>query len=692
VRTGQLTVDRCLARSGGTCTDWREGVLGVTLTVATPTMHAAMPPVSVAAGGSIQAAIDAATPGTLILVPPGSYEQMVVMSKPVRLQGWGAASTRISVVQSPAENLQAWRDRMGDLLANQAYLLPDQVNILGLPPFADGALAAALGGEGAGVTVLGQNIPSPREGADADYCGSGPTVTTGLSAGDRYCLQNENHPSSVATAAWRPNARIDGFSIHGSSNSAGIVVNGNARYAEISNNWIFNNLSTLAGGIKIGHPGAELELADNDANNDNVAVHNNHVSENAGLGAGGGGGIVIGTGADNYRVRNNWVAGNYTGGQGAGISHRGLSPGGVIDRNTIVFNESFNQGQTVSGGGLFVGGRAPTPASATPGSGSVRLSNNLIQGNQAGAGDGGGIALVGVNDANGSFGVDVFNNVIVNNEAGLAGGGIALQNARNVRIIHSTVAYNDSLATAGVAFVNPTTSAAQPAGIVSRGANDPQIVNSILWHNRSFYFSGNTLLPAPTAGTAACSMPTYAPPNAAPTGNWRCWDLGVLGGGGALAPQYSVLTSTAGYAGTNSSAQPSFVARYANGARNQTVVLLEATTIQVPAAFDEGGNFFRPLFGPLSLTRLDPSPNNSNDAVPFWGNYHVTAGVDGQPLGGPPASTTALFPGSSTDLWANVPLTLRSDFDAEARPLTPDRGADEKLAAPAPTTPVPTRR
>ncbi len=69
-------------------------------------MHTARPPAIVNAGQSIQAAIDAATAGDLILVQPGTYEEMVVMTKPVRLQGAGALSTVINVVTTPSENVQ----------------------------------------------------------------------------------------------------------------------------------------------------------------------------------------------------------------------------------------------------------------------------------------------------------------------------------------------------------------------------------------------------------------------------------------------------------------------------------------------------------------------------------------------------------------------------------------------------------
>ena len=96
----------------------RKSTLGITLTVATPQMHAAKPPVSLWTrvkhpGGDRRGD----QPGDLILVKPGVYEEMVVMTKPVRLQGAGALSTIINVVTTPAENVQNWLDKVGNLLA-----------------------------------------------------------------------------------------------------------------------------------------------------------------------------------------------------------------------------------------------------------------------------------------------------------------------------------------------------------------------------------------------------------------------------------------------------------------------------------------------------------------------------------------------------------------------------------------------
>jgi hypothetical protein len=678
-RTGQFTVERCLDGNKAVGTDSCPGdsltsVVGVTLSVATNNMHSQRPPVVLAAGQTIQSAIDAAAPGDLVLVPPGTYNQLVVMTKPIRLQGWGASSTTINTVAVPAENLQAWRDYVGNLLeTNPDYLLADQANILGPAPWGPGEIAAAIGGEGSGVTVFGKNQNYNENTGSCIGNFNNPN-------NEAYCLHNENFGGTGGQVD-RPNARIDGFSIIGSSQEAAIIANGHARFLQVSNNRIFNNLGNYAGGVRIGHPAGTFPLVDENADNRDVTIHHNWIAQNAGLD--GGGAVALGTGSDRYVVSDNWIAANFSAGWGAGVTHLGLSPGGVIDHNVIVFNETFNQGLPRSGAGIFVGGRMPLPAALTPGSGSVRISNNLLQGNQAAAGDGGGIALVGVNgqdvvneaDVALRYSVSIYNNVIANNVAGLAGGGIALQDAAYVDIVHNTIVHNDSLATAGAAFANPNLSTPQPAGIVSRGHtpllaaalggsgfSDPRLANSIVWENRSFMFGpdpGGVIGPGGTFGLLENPAGPY-------------WDLAVLGApaGSQLNPEYSILTDTTGYSPTNSSAAPSFLATYFNGSRNPTVIEPDGTPgIIVPAAFDEGGNFIRPQFGPLTLHQ--PPPDGS-----LFGDYHLDSGVDGLGL-------NTLFGGAPL-----VPLTLLTDYDADPRPQeTPHIGADQAVVVAPPAMP-----
>jgi hypothetical protein len=107
------------------------------------------------AGGTpdIQAAIEAANAGDLILVAPGTYNENVVMYKPVRLQGAGSGSTFINANPNPLDRLQAFHAKVDSLGARDfaAFLLKD--------PF-----AAA---EAPGIFVMGELHLSGRQPADA---------------------------------------------------------------------------------------------------------------------------------------------------------------------------------------------------------------------------------------------------------------------------------------------------------------------------------------------------------------------------------------------------------------------------------------------------------------------------------------------------------------------------------------------
>ena len=116
--TGQLQVTRGNGKSS---------ITGVTVTVGGYGPTASNVIRVVAPGTKIQAAIDAANRGDMIMVPPGRYDELVIMNKMVRLQGWGAPSTHINAAKVPAEKLTAWRSKISQLLATGGFdLLPGQ--------------------------------------------------------------------------------------------------------------------------------------------------------------------------------------------------------------------------------------------------------------------------------------------------------------------------------------------------------------------------------------------------------------------------------------------------------------------------------------------------------------------------------------------------------------------------------------
>jgi hypothetical protein len=581
-------------------------------------------------------------PGDLILVEPGIYNEMVIMWKPVKLQGWGASSVVINARQSPTEGLAAWR-RLASVLVSGGEIdkLPGQV----LAPLGFPALAEALfpSEEGAGIFVAGVEDTGDNTNSFVDH----------------------------------PGARIDGLTVIGASQGGGIVLNGYNALMNVSNNRVTSNSGIFGGGVRVGHHNIshedlDLGLVYDDAQNDMVRIHHNHVAQNGNTN-GTGGGLSMHTGADDYKVQKNWLCGNFSKGHGGGIAHFGLSDKGLIEDNLIIFNEVFNQmpGTAPSGAGVFIGGQpalqldGETELMLSPGSGSVVIDANIIRGNLAGAGDGAGIAVKSTNglDVSASLGdsaswyqVGLYNNMVNNNVAGVAGA-LTLSDALMVDIRHNSVANNDSTATGSQAFLPgvPNMSVPQPAGVVSRlhspvmadlidlvevavnlDFSDPVFMANIVFQNRSFYWLNSD--PNAAVGTltttgiypAFCDPATIDPANPATCDVTQVedytYDMAVMNGVVSadplsLNPLYSLLTANVGnpvdatnvYEVTSpgidllNPVDAVFENSYFNVPRDN-LVQNEFKTLQTAAAFDEGGNFIQVAYSPLSLVEPFEGP------------------------------------------------------------------------------------
>jgi FtsP/CotA-like multicopper oxidase with cupredoxin domain len=531
---------------------------------------------------TIQAAIDAASPDGLILIPPGTYAENLIMPYPVRLQGYGAYSTIIDA-SNFAANQAAWENKLQNLIdAGDVDLLPGQRE-----DFAQE--------KGAGITVLGK----------ADDMDPAAFTSTSL-------------------------ARLDGLTVRGAAQGGGIFLNGNTPYLQISNNVLATNQGFFGGGIRVGW----LNLVNDTrtgyigSNNHDVTIHHNHFNQNGSFGDGGG--VVFYNGADGYAVTDNYMCGNYSALNGAAVSVFGLSPDGLVARNYMILNEAFGEGGAVAAVGEFAPPGAPA-GFLSEGVGSMVIDSNLMQSNLSGD-DGGGISLFTVNgqdvaanpaDPTEWYSFLISNNKIVNNVGVFSAGGIALADATNVHIINNTIANNDCTAGAVLQQGNATQTTPQGAGIVAR-PNGPDLAaltgepfvmplleNNIIWHNRTFFWD------AAANGGLGDLVPDPVSPY---------WDLQVFAQGpsAAMDPRHGILTDTADprvpvvYDASNTSMAPAFMSEFLN-------TLTVAPNIISPVLEP------RTLTGDYHITAGSPAVDMGSNSVLGMFDGALTVDCDGEP-------------------------------------------------------------
>src|SRR5205823_3409766 len=236
-----------------------------------------------AAGTALQTALDNATPGDLIIVGPGTYPELLLMWKPVRLQGVGAPSVKVDANAHAAGKLDPWRRKVdclfgvtlsvaliaGDPTATPptpprpydptgTYTCPSsmqgQVDPIPLEPLIgwntdlNGNLAELLqeptlmgAYEGAGITVLGKGLENPN--------------TTNCSAtSNAGCVPLNDSTDCKFVANFKCNpAAIDAITVSNSSQGGGgIFLHGWNHYMQVANNRVYGNAGTLTGGIAVG--------------------------------------------------------------------------------------------------------------------------------------------------------------------------------------------------------------------------------------------------------------------------------------------------------------------------------------------------------------------------------------------------------------------------------------------------------
>jgi hypothetical protein len=709
-------------------------------------------PTHVPASGSIQTAIDRAKPGDLIIVDPtcattaapaspvactstttvrsqAAHQELLLMWKPVRLQGVGAASSIINANPHPAGKLNDWRVRVNCLFglgldgspttwdgtcgtgwfgflasANNPQIdrLPLEATV-GWDASLNGNLAELLQEpslmgalEGAAITVLSKGVNfNGANPYDPTLLGAFPAGTTLLTANNCGTGTTNPFPSSFQC---NPSS-IDGLGITNSSQGGGgIFVHGWGHHLQIANNRVYNNAGTLSGGINVGQgefppnylvgsatnapPGscmnastANLQLPY--CHNLNVNVHHNAITQNSSTGdelfsatPAGAGGISFCTGSDFYKFNYNWVCGNLSTGDGGGVGQIGFSYAGDIEHNAILFNQSTNPTIATNGGGLLIMGApdadppcgvvvdtdcVPPLGSVGPSDGigpGLIINANLIMGNQAESGSGGGLALQHVNGndvlnfPNGGQNVTfpgisgpmsvwysplVTNNIIVNNVAGWDGAGISLLDALNVNIINNTIMSNDTTASAGVLFntIGAPLASTQGSNCIQSGsttASCPQPAGLVSIQNSAVLNANIALIPAQSgrpAGTVIC------PAGHGPGGT----GTGGLTNGACTKASYPELYNDVFWQNR------SFyigVGALGTGTTNQqhVVSLFNAfTTTQAPSQTATGACPTAASYWDIGV-RGDTGPNNHASTVTLSPEASILTDITGYPGGG----------------------------------------------------------
>ena len=257
-----------------------------------------------AAGNAIQSALNAATPGDEIILGAGTYREMLLMWKPVRLAGVAAASVIIDANAHPSGKIDPWRRTVNCLFGvslSGALLNGDPTATPPTPPVAydptgtyscnfalsngqpavdpiplepiigwnsnlNGNLSELLqeptlvgAYEGAGITVLAKGLENNNtancfaEGSAGCIpltSSSGTATNNGFNGGLGDC--NASSPFFPTNYLCNP-SRIDGITVANSSQGGGaIFLHGWTHNIEVANNRVVNNAGTLTGGITIG--------------------------------------------------------------------------------------------------------------------------------------------------------------------------------------------------------------------------------------------------------------------------------------------------------------------------------------------------------------------------------------------------------------------------------------------------------
>jgi hypothetical protein len=600
---------------------------------------------------ALQDAINGAAAGSLLVLSPGTYNENVLVWKPLKIQGLGPGGI-IGAHEFQGRDPEDPRFNIKGSIVDGRFFQQNfstfdatvAAHPAVLPAFTSGAPSVVL--RGADLTVVAQSTTAYD-------------VTT-LPAGQ--------------DSAGFGGARIDGLGLmtgHGDG-AGGIQLQASANNMQLTNNVLENNGGVIAGGIGLG------QLYVHGSHNYNVRIANDRLIGNGGLTTSGGLGIFYGS--NNYEVANNIVCSNFSVEYGGGLSHIGLSPNGKIHDNKIYYNEAVD-----SGGGIAIESELPVGGGLGDGSGSVNVERNLIQSNTSTLDDGGGIFLLNALDQP----INIRNNMIVDNLAADLGGAIMLDDSSRTNIINNTISDN------------VTTGSSESSALgVPHGAGLTSEANEPAWQADARYAAQY-----PNAAT----RPDFSNPTALFNNifwNNDAMTLSQFGPGATLVDQGFIDFEIHGTTNNNDT----FTPRYSDLTNSQ---ILGPNGVQHAVPGGQGNltadpGFVTPFVNELTVagSRLDPQQaavtiTGQDPPVGLTGDYHLTVASTGvidrgvRCSGTPfPAPINALAACTTTNRGVGAPIMLPTtpnnltgggDYDSEYRPqlrslriLTPwDLGADE---------------
>jgi hypothetical protein len=404
----------------------------------------------------------------------------------------------------------------------------------------------------------------------------------------------------------------------------------------------------------------------------NVNIHNNAITANSSIGdelfsatPAGAGGVTFCTGADNYMFNYNWLCGNLSTGDGGGLVQLGFSRNGDIEHNAILFNQSTNPTIPTNGGGIIIMGTGPdgttgavecgsvTDIDCAPGLGDgtgpgLVINANLVMGNAAESGSGGGIRFQGINGTeivrfpstpSQWYGITVTNNIIADNVAGWDGAGVSLQDALKVDLTNNTIISNDTTASSGVLFNTlgaplasstgsnciqtggTTASCPQPAGLVTTLHSAP-LAAALPAPASVTCPAGHFTDPAPGGVGGNCI--TYSVPRLYNDLFWqnRSYYIGVGGLGAGTLNQQHLVTLFNAFTSTQAPSQPQADAVTANGTGGGVIVTGGTGACVSPVSYWDLG------------VRGDTAPNTHSSGLTLVPEASVLTDATGYPGGG----------------------------------------------------------